>query len=140
VATNAQRARILERALEATVAGDSRPVKDLFTDDVDGRWPANGPLPGLHVSSAVELAFELECWGDACSDVVLDVRSLDVGDDRACLEWSAIVTHSGVLVVDEVVIEPSGKRWSVEGVVVADFDGARIRSFRYYWDEARSVA
>lgn len=45
--------------------------------------------------------------------------------------------HSGPLVVDEdVVIDPTGGRFTLRGVTVADFEGDRIRAFRQYWDEA----
>jgi ketosteroid isomerase-like protein len=52
------------------------------------------------------------------------------------VEWIATATHSGPLVVDEdVVIEPTGGRFTLRGVTVADFEGDRIRAFRQYWDE-----
>ena len=48
----------------------------------------------------------------------------------------ATATHSGPLVVDEdVVIGPTGGRFTLRGVTIADFDGDRIRAFRQYWDE-----
>lgn len=47
------------------------------------------------------------------------------------------LTHSGPLVLmDDAVIEPTGLRFTLTGVTVAEFDGDRIRSFREYWDEA----
>jgi ketosteroid isomerase-like protein len=128
--SSADRAAVLVQALEATVTGDSRVVRDLYADDVQG-WS-----PVMTVSSAAELAVELEDRQEAFSDIELDVRPLDVGDDQACVEWVATATHSGPLVVDEdVVIEPTGGRFTLRGVTVADFEGDRIRGFRQYWDE-----
>ena len=132
--TNAERASVLERALRASVEGDSSVVKRLFTYDVEG-WS-----PGLHVTSAAELAVEMEDRDDAFTDLEFDVRSLDVGGDRACAEWTATATHSGPRVVDDgLAIEPTGLRCCVHGVTVAEFEGDRIRSFRVYWDQAESL-
>jgi len=128
--SSTDRAASLVQAIEATVTGDSRVVCELYADDVQG-WS-----PTMTVTSAAELAVELEDRQDAFSDIGLDVTPLDVGDDQACVEWIATATHSGPLVVDEdVVIEPSGGRFTLRGVTVADFEGDRIRAFRQYWDE-----
>jgi ketosteroid isomerase-like protein len=124
------RAAVLVQAIEATVTGDSRVVRELYADDVQG-WS-----PVMTVSSAAELAVELEDRQDAFTDIELDVAPLDVGDDQACVEWIATATHSGPLVIDEdVVIEPTGGRFTLRGVTIADFEGDRIRAFRQYWDE-----
>ena len=72
MASNAQRAATLVRALEANIAGDSSVIAELYTDDVKG-W-----APALNVSSAAELAVELEDREDAFSDIELDVSPLDV--------------------------------------------------------------
>jgi hypothetical protein len=128
--TSGDRAGVLMRALEVAVTGDTRLVRELYTDDVQG-WS-----PPMTVSSAAELAVELEDRDEAFSDIHLDVSPLEVGDDQACVEWVATGTHSGPLVIDdEVVIEPTGRRFTLRGVTVADFDADRIRAFRQYFDE-----
>jgi ketosteroid isomerase-like protein len=128
--SSADRAAVLVQAIEATVTGDSRVVRDLYTDDVQG-WS-----PVMTVSSAAELAVELEDRQEAFTDIELDLTPLDVGADQACVEWVATATHSGPLVVDEdVMVGPTGGRFTLRGITVADFDGDRIRAFRQYWDE-----
>jgi len=128
--SSADRAAVLVQAIEASVTGDSRVVRELYADDVQG-WS-----PVMTVSSAAELAVELEDRQEAFSDIDLEVTPLDVGADQACVEWIATATHSGPLVIDEdVVVEPTGGRFTLRGVTVADFEGDRIRSFRQYWDE-----
>ena|SRR5215207_470593 len=130
MASSVDRAAVLVRALEATVTGDSRVVRELYTDDVQGLSPT------MSVSSAAELAIALEDREDAFSDIDVDVSPLDVGDDQACVEWVASATHSGPLVLDDdVVIEPTGRRFTLRGVTIADFDGDLIRAFRQYFDE-----
>jgi ketosteroid isomerase-like protein len=131
MASNAERAALLVRGIEASVAGDSSVVSDLYTDDVRA-WS-----PAMTISSAAALAVEFEDRDEAFSDIELDLTPLDVAGDRACIEWVATVTHSGPLVIDEgeVVIEATGKRCTLRGVTVADFDGDRIKEFRQYWDE-----
>ncbi len=129
MANNVERAATLIRALEASVTGDSTVVAELFTDDVRG-W-----APAMSVSSAAELAGELEDRDESFSDIELDVSPLDVGGDRAAVEWIVTLTHSGPLEVDDVVIEPTGARVSLHGMTVAEFAGDKICSFRQYWDE-----
>ena len=115
--SSADRAAVLVQAIEATVTGDSRVVRELYADDVQG-WS-----PVMTVSSAAELAVELEDRQEAFSDIDLEVTPLDVGADQACVEWIATATHSGPLIVDEeVVIEPSGGP-----VHAARRDGCRLR-------------
>jgi len=134
VPTDAERAAILVRALEAQVAGESRVVCELYTDDVQGR------TPGYTVTSAAALAVELEDRAAAFTDVELDVAPLDVAGDAAAVEWVLWLTHSGRLEAHGVVIEPTGTRVCLHGVTVAEFADDRIRSFRQYWDEAELVA
>jgi ketosteroid isomerase-like protein len=128
--SSADRAAVLVQAIEASVTGDSRVVRELYADDVQG-WS-----PVMTVSSAAELAVELEDRQEAFTDIDLEVTPLDVGADQACVEWVATATHSGPLVIDEdVVVEPTGGRFTLRGVTVADFEGDHIRAFRQYWDE-----
>jgi ketosteroid isomerase-like protein len=130
MASNAERAATLVRALEASIVGDSTVIAELYTDDVKG-W-----APALAVSSAAELAVELEDRDGAFTDVELDVSPFDVAGDRACVEWIVTLTHSGPLELDaDVVLDPTGARVSLHGVTVAEFDGDRIASFRQYWNE-----
>jgi len=129
MAHNRERAATLIRALEASVEGDSSVVAELYTDDVRG-W-----APAMVITSAAELAAELEDRDEAFSDIELDVSPLDVGGERAAVEWIVTVTHSGPIEVDDVVIEPTGARIRLHGVTVAEFAGDKIRSFRQYWDE-----
>ena len=135
MASNADRAATLVRALEASIAGDTSVVPELYTDDVKG-W-----APAISVSSAAELTAELEERTGAFSDIQLDVSPFDVAGDRACVEWIVTLTHSGPLELDDdVVVEPTGARVSLHGVTVAEFAGDRIASFRQYWNEGELVA
>jgi ketosteroid isomerase-like protein len=128
--SNGDRATVLVQAIEASVAGDSGVIGDLYTRDVQA-WS-----PAMTVSSAAELAVEVEDREDAFSDIELEMSPLPVGGDQACVEWIATATHSGPLAVDDdAVIEATGRRITLRGVTVADFDGDRIRAFRQYWDE-----
>jgi hypothetical protein len=130
MASNAERAATLVRALEASIVGDSGVIGELYTDDVKG-W-----APALTVSSAAELAVEFEDRDGAFSDIELDVSPFDVAGDRACVEWVVSLTHSGPLELDDdIIIDPTGLRVSLHGVPVAEFDGDKISSFRQYWDE-----
>ena len=128
--SNADRAGILARSLQAQITGDLGATHEIYTEDVCA-W-----TPALSVTSLAELQVEFERRDDAFSDVVLEVFPLDVGGSFACAEWSASMTHSGPLAVAAgAVVEPTGLRVSLNGVTVAEFRGDRICSLRQYWDE-----
>jgi ketosteroid isomerase-like protein len=128
--SNEARIATLIRALEASIAGDSTEVADLYVDDIQG-WS-----PAMSVSSIAELAVEYEDRGGAFSDLVLDVSPVEISGERACVEWVVTLTHSGPFALDdETVIEPTGARVKLHGVTVAEFAGDKIASFRQYWDE-----
>jgi ketosteroid isomerase-like protein len=130
MATNAERAATLVRALEASITGDSSHVAELYVDDVKG-W-----APAMSVSNAAELAVELEDRDGAFSDIDLDVSPFDVSGERACVEWVVSLTHTGPLEIDDdTVIDPTGLRVTLHGVTVAEFAGDKIAAFRQYWDE-----
>lgn len=123
-------AETLERALRAGLAHDTKAVADLCTDDVKV-W-----TPALAVSSAQELAAELERRDDAFSDADLQVVPLDVNGDRACVEWLVTMTHSGPLsLADGQRLEATGATVSLRGATVAEFRGDLIAGLRQYWDE-----
>ena len=128
--TNAERAVILVRALQASIESDSSSIGELYTDDVKA-W-----APAMSVDSAVALAVEFERRDEAFSDIELEVVPLDVGGNYACAEWSVTMTHSGRLALaDGMTIEPTGVRITINGSTVAEFQGERICSLRQYWDE-----
>jgi predicted ester cyclase len=107
----------------------------LYTEDVRG-W-----APAMSVSCAAELAVELEDRDEAFSDLELDLSALDVGDDRACVEWVVTATHSGPIRADDddLVVAPTGRRITLQGITVAEFEGDKICAFRQYWDEVALI-
>ena len=128
--SNAERAAVLARAIEASVSGDSSVICDMYTEDVQG-WS-----PAMCISSTAELAVELEDRESEFSDVDLKLEPLNVGGDHACVEWVASGTHSGpVEGDDESMIEAAGRRFTLYGITIAEFTGRRICAFREYWSE-----
>jgi ketosteroid isomerase-like protein len=128
--TNAERAALLVRALQASIEGDTSVIGELYTDDVRAWTPAHG------VSSAKELESEFARRDDAFSDIDLQVDPLDVSGDFAVVEWRASMTHSGPLRLGgDDVIEPTGLHVVIHGATVAEFLDDRICSLRQYWDE-----
>ena len=132
--TGVDRAARLVRAVKATVSGDTSAVAELFTEDVDA-WS-----PVVHVTSREALAVELEDQDDAFSAFEIDVRLVAMEEGCGCAEWVASAIHSGPYPVDEqTMLDPTGRRVTLRGVSVAEFDGDRIRAFRVYWDEIELV-
>lgn len=127
--SNADRTAVLVRAIGASVRNDSSLIGELYTENVHG-W-----TPIMSVTSAAELAVEFEDREDAFSDVEVECKLVDVGGEQSCIEWVARATHSGPLVMEGAsMIERTGRRVTLRGVTIAEFDGDRICAFRQYWD------
>ena len=128
--TSSERAAILERALRASVEGDSRAIADVYTQDVVA-W-----TPALSTTSLTELRTEFVRRDEAFSAIELDVTPLLVAGDYACSEWTVSMTHTGPLAIaDGRTLEPTGVRIFLHGVTVAEFHGEQICALRQYWDE-----
>lgn len=124
----------LRRLLHAAVTGDGGSMADVVTDDVVG-WS-----PNLAVSSRADLVAALDPGGDPFDDVALQIRALDQIGDKAFAEWYVAAQHTGPLVVDDdLVIAPTGRRLHLSGATVAEFDGDRICAFRSYFDDLALV-
>jgi len=130
VTTNEARASTLARALRAGIEGDRATVTAACTPDVRV-W-----APALSANSLAELLDALDARDAAFSEIELDITPLDVGGDFACVEWSARMTHSGVLDLGGgSSLDATNERVTVHGATVAEFDGDRICALRQYWDE-----
>jgi len=130
--TNALRAERLSAAIVAAITGDASKVTEHFTQDVVG----SGPIGS--VSSRDELAGEIEAREGTFTDVEVAFAPLDVSGSQAAVEWVASAVHNGPLVLDQgrsAVFGPTGRRFRVRAVTVAEFEGAQICSFRSYWDD-----
>jgi hypothetical protein len=72
----------------------------------------------------------------AFSNVVIMFRGLDEVGNKAIAEWLIEADHTGPLVLDEdAVLEPTGRRVQLAGATIADFREGKIRSFRTYFDD-----
>ncbi len=129
--TASGRASAMRRLLDATVTGDRATLADLLTADVTA-WS-----PSLFVTSRDELLAAFEQQEDAFSGIEVRVHGLDQVGDKAIVEWHVAVDHTGPLVVDDdLVIEPTGRRVHLSGATIAEFDGDdRICAFRSYFDD-----
>jgi hypothetical protein len=123
------RADRLVRALDASLAGNTAALGELFTDDV------HGSSPTLAVSSLAELTVEVGDRASTFTEVTI-VAEAACAADRGYAEWMVTGRHTGPLVVDEsIVIPPGGRDVTLRGVTVAEFRGDKISAFRQYWDE-----
>ena len=131
---SASRKDVLLKAIEAEVAGESVDLGTLFTDDVVG-WSPYASVSGL--TALAELAALREV---AFSNVVVMFRGLDEVGNKAFAEWVIEADHTGPLVLDEdVVLEPTGRHFTLPGVTVADFRDGKIRSYRTYFDDVSLI-
>ena len=127
-------APVVRRLLDAAVTGDADSMADLVTADVTV-WS-----PNLFVTSRDDLLAELERREDTFSGIEIHVQALDQVGDKAIAEWHMAANHTGTLVVDDdLVIEPTGRRLHLSGATVAEFDGDRICAFRSYFDDLALV-
>ena len=126
----AARADVLRDAMLAAVTGDQAMIERAYTEDVIA-WS-----PVLEIDSRDDLAADLAGRAEAFSDVDLTMDPVDAVGDKLIAEWRLAATHSGLLKLDEeLALEPTGRRVELRGVVIAEFEGDRIRSFRQYWNE-----
>jgi hypothetical protein len=130
----AARAGVLRDAMHAAVTGDGALVERAYTEDVTG-WS-----PAAEVSSRDELTADLRGRPGAFSDVDLVLDPVEAVGDKLIAEWRVAATHTGVLALDDdVAVAPTGRRVELRGVVIAEFEGDRIRSFRQYWNEVELI-
>jgi ketosteroid isomerase-like protein len=129
----AARAAVLRDALRAAATGDQALIERAYTEDVSG-WS-----PVLEVSSRHDLAADLRGRKAAFSDVDVTLDPVDAVGDKLIAEWRLAATHTGVLALDELQLEPTGQRVELRGVFIAEFEGDRIRRFRQYWNEAELI-
>jgi ketosteroid isomerase-like protein len=123
------RAPIVRDALEAAVTGDAALAERVYTDDVIG-WS-----PAATTSSRADLVADLRGREGIFSDVDLALDAVDEVGDKVIAEWRVGATHSGPLELDELRLDPTGRRVALRGVLIAEFEGDRIKRFRQYWDE-----
>ncbi|HEU4398116.1 MAG TPA: nuclear transport factor 2 family protein [Actinomycetota bacterium] len=125
----ADRAPIVRSALEAAVTGDVALVERIYTDDVSG-WS-----PTATASSRADLVADLRGRKGVFSDVDLALDAVDEVGDKVIAEWRLAATHTGALELDDLRLDPTGRRVELRGVLIAEFEGDRIKRFRQYWDE-----
>jgi ketosteroid isomerase-like protein len=125
---------VLMKALEAEVGGASVDLGSLFTDDVVG-WSPFASVSGLDALTELS-AIHDTAW----SNVVLSFRGLDEVGNKAFAEWLIEADQTGPLVISEdAVLEPTGRRVQLAGVTVADFRDGKIRSYRTYFDDVSLI-
>jgi ketosteroid isomerase-like protein len=125
----AARAAVLRDALHAAATGDQALIERVYTEDVTG-WS-----PVLEVSSRDDLAADLRGRKAVFSDIDLTLDPVDAAGDKLIAEWRVEATHTGVLALDDLELAPTGRRVELRGVLIAEFEGDRIRRFRQYWNE-----
>jgi ketosteroid isomerase-like protein len=125
----ADRTGIVRSALEAAVTGDEALAERVYTDDVTG-WS-----PTATASSRDDLVADLRGRKGIFSDVDLALDAVDEVGDKVIAEWRVAATHTGALELDDLRLDATGRRVEVRGVLIAEFEGDRIKRFRQYWDE-----
>lgn len=122
---------VARAALVAIATGDEDTLATLLAEDAVLEGP-NGVFEGR--DAVCELIEDRETvWGD----IDWSTRAEDAVGDRAWIEWRFSATHVGPMTIDEdEVLEPTGKRISLQGVAVMELRDGKIASIRNYWDEA----
>jgi len=111
------------------VTGDEARLEQVYTDDVTG-WS-----PTATATSREDLLADLRGRRGVFSDVDLALDAVDEVGDKVIAEWRLAATHTGPLELDELRLDPTGRRVELRGVLIAEFEGERIKRFRQYWDE-----
>ena len=119
---------VMVHALEVAVGVRAEDPSRLFTENVSA-WS-----PNLVASSLEDLEEAFDDRNAALGNLAVAITGLDVIDNKAFAEWVMEADHVGPLVIDDVRVEPSGRRLQVGGATIAEFEGHRIRAFRTYFD------
>ena len=127
MATTSRRVDFVVRSIQASLTGDSSVIDELFSPRV--RAFLSGP-----VLSVVEFAVEIEDRSGAFVDVQVGTLHSETFGPRCWVEWFAAVTHTGQFPLEDVIVEPSGRRAVVYGVTITEFEGDRIAVFRQSCD------
>lgn len=122
---------VMQRAVEACVAGDVGALPEMFADDVSG-WS-----PNMLVTSLDELTEVVGEREDALSNIRVQVDGVDVVGNKGFMEYRVSAVFSGPFHVDdETTLEPNGRELLLGAVLVAEFAEGKISAFRNYFDDA----
>jgi len=121
---------VMTHAIEVAVGARDEDPRLLFTDDVRA-WS-----PNLNASSVAELEKAFAERTETLSNIALAITGLDVVGNKAIAEWVLQADHTGPLILDDIRVEPTGRRVEIGGATVAEFRDHRIRAFRTYFDAA----
>ncbi len=128
------RAATLRRAIEIFISPNDDNIAtldQLITDDAT-IWTPNMLAVGLS-----NLQANLRFRESAFSDVDIQFDTLDIFGSRGLAEFRVAGTFSGSFVIDEaVVIEPNHQKLLLGAAAVADFEQAKIKAVRAYFDDA----
>jgi hypothetical protein len=124
---------VMTHALEVAVGVRNEDIRLLFTEDVSA-WS-----PNLLATSLSELEAAFADRNEALSNIVLVISGLDVAGSKAFAEWVLDADHTGPLLIDDIRVQPTGRRVHVAGMTVADFRDHRIEAFRTYFDSVALV-
>ena len=128
------RAATLRHAIEIFISPSDENIANLdqlLTADATV-WTPNMLANGLSDLQA-SLAFR----ESAFSNVDIQFDTLDVFGNRGLAEFRVAGLFSGSFVIDEtVVIEPNHRTLLLGAAAVADFENAKIRAVRAYFDDS----
>jgi steroid delta-isomerase-like uncharacterized protein len=86
-----------------------------------------------------ELRTLMENYFSATSDTQLTVDRVLADGSTVVVELTDRESHTGNLKTQSGVIPPTGKRFTLSGIVVATVEGDRIVRWREYWDRMHFV-
>ena len=125
---------IAHRALFALVVGDVD-ESHLFTQDV------TGDSPNMYVRSRIDLEDQLSDRTGGLSNVELTVDRIEEVSDGWLATWRVRCDHTGSLLLNEdVLFAPTGRRIDVSGTTHLVLHGRRVRAFRTSYDDENVAA
>lgn len=116
---------LLEDALLTLVTGDLGTANELFTEDVAVL------APHLDVMSRAELQERLADCAGALSNITTIIDEIHVDGPTATVAWAVTADHAEPLLVHEdELFEPTGRRLHTSGRALVVFQHGRIRAVR----------
>lgn len=103
--------------------------ESVLADDVEVSYPGFRNMHGKAAAKAYNAVFPA-----AFSDLTITINSTVVDGDRVIYTWTAKGTHDGSLVTPAGAIPPTGKKASVDGVLITTIKAGKIVREETYWN------
>lgn len=126
---NANNIQLGKALLDGFNTRDLSAWEGALADNVQLSYPSFRNMQGKAAAKAYNAPFPA-----AFSDLTMTVTSAVEDGDRVIYTWTAKGTHDGALVTAAGAIPPTGKKATIDGVLITTIHGGKIVREETYWN------